>query len=141
NLVRLTIGAASLYDGADGKDDRVLSIVHHKTADDVEKVLQIIHVVTREKIYTVVGSGGDRDRSKRPLMAEAALKYSDLAIFTSDNPRSEKPSAILKDMTNTLSKDHFEVIENREKAIQRAIQLAETGDVVLIAGKGHETYQ
>jgi len=140
--------ALESMNGVDGRFERVdigqdyaVIVDYAHTPDSLENVLQTIEQIDEGNIYTVVGSGGDRDRTKRPLMAKAALRYSDLAIFTSDNPRSEKPSAILDDMTNDLANDHYEVVENREKAIQRAIQLAKSGDVVLIAGKGHETYQ
>ena len=88
-----------------------------------------------------MGTGGDRDRTKRPLMAKVALDFADKAIFTSDNPRTEDPALILKDMVRDIQGDHFEVIENREKAIHHAISMAEPQDVILIAGKGHETYQ
>ena len=74
-------------------------------------------------------------------MAKVATKYSDLAVFTSDNPRTEEPAAILKDMTDGLMDSNYKVIENRKEAIQYAINQADTGDIVLIAGKGHETYQ
>src|SRR5699024_10809389 len=80
-------------------------------------------------------------RSKRPKMAEISLKYADNAIFTSDNPRTEDPADILSDMTDGLSETHFEVINDRRQAISQAIQYATEKDVVLIAGKGHETYQ
>src|SRR5699024_9624081 len=84
---------------------------------------------------------GDRDKTKRPLMASIALKYADEAIFTSDNPRTEDPQAILDDMTEGLDGTHYTVIENRKDAIFHSINLAEIGDIVLIAGKGHETYE
>lgn len=111
------------------------------TPDSLENVLQTIKEFAEQKIYVVVGTGGDRDRTKRPLMAQVAAKYSDLAIFTSDNPRSENPNAILRDMTSGLTYTNYKVIENRKEAIDDAIGLAKDGDIVLIAGKGHETYQ
>lgn len=111
------------------------------TPDSLENVLETIKEFAKQKIFTVVGTGGDRDRKKRPLMAKVATKYSDLAVFTSDNPRTEEPAAILKDMTDGLMDSNYRVIENRKEAIQYAINQADTGDIVLIAGKGHETYQ
>ncbi|MFD2044009.1 UDP-N-acetylmuramoyl-L-alanyl-D-glutamate--2,6-diaminopimelate ligase [Ornithinibacillus salinisoli] len=113
------------------------------TPDSLENVLQTIKGIAEKTIYVVVGCGGDRDKSKRPLMAQIALKYADHAIFTSDNPRTEDPTVILQDMTDGLTKDqnNYEVITDRKKAIQQAINLAEEKDVILIAGKGHETYQ
>jgi UDP-N-acetylmuramoyl-L-alanyl-D-glutamate--2,6-diaminopimelate ligase len=89
----------------------------------------------------VVGCGGDRDRTKRPLMARIACDYADDAIFTSDNPRSEDPFAILNEMETGVSGRKYKVIENRKQAIYEAINQAEKNDIILIAGKGHETYQ
>src|SRR5690625_817156 len=123
-----------------GQDFAVIVDYAH-TPDSLKNVLQTVQQFAEGKIFVVVGSGGDRDRTKRPLMAEVALMYSDWTIFTSDNPRTEDPQAILNNMTENVSKTHYEVIENRRNAIEKAIQLATTGDVVLIAGKGHETYQ
>lgn len=134
--------------GIDGRFERVnagqdfaVIVDYAHTPDSLENVLQTIQDFAKRKIYTVVGSGGDRDRSKRPLMAKAALQYSDWAIFTSDNPRTEKPEEILKDMTKDLTDSHFQVIENRKAAIEQAVTLADKDDIILIAGKGHETYQ
>src|SRR5690625_419874 len=97
----------------------------------------------KQKIYVVVGCGGDRDQTKRPLMAQIAAKYADQAIFTSDNPRTEDPDKIVGDMTAGLNEDvhNYKVIMDRSKAITDAINMAEKDDVILIAGKGHETYQ
>jgi len=134
--------------GVDGRFERVdcgqdfaVIVDYAHTPDSLKNVLATIKEFAKKKVYVVVGSGGDRDRTKRPLMAQAALDYSDWAIFTSDNPRTEDPMQILRDMTEGIKGDHYEVIENRREAIFRAIELAETSDVVLIAGKGHETYQ
>ncbi|MGY0692293.1 UDP-N-acetylmuramoyl-L-alanyl-D-glutamate--2,6-diaminopimelate ligase [Virgibacillus sp. FSP13] len=111
------------------------------TPDSLENVLQTIKGFAKQNVYVVVGCGGDRDKTKRPLMAEIALKYADRAIFTSDNPRTEDAQSILDDMTDGLEEDHFDVITNRKEAIIHAIELAKADDIVLIAGKGHETYQ
>lgn len=111
------------------------------TPDSLENVLETIKEFAKKKVYVVVGCGGDRDRTKRPLMADVALKYADLAIFTTDNPRTEDPEAILADMTNDLRQSNYEVIIDRKQAIYKAVNLATTEDVILIAGKGHETYQ
>jgi UDP-N-acetylmuramoyl-L-alanyl-D-glutamate--2,6-diaminopimelate ligase len=96
-----------------------------------------------KRIITVFGCGGDRDRSKRPLMGMAAAELSDYVVLTSDNPRSEDPLAIMADAMVGVSKfDTPHVAEpDRERAIRKAIELAEPGDVVILAGKGHETYQ
>ena len=91
-----------------------------------------------------MGCGGDRDKTKRPIMAEAACEHSDKAIFTSDNPRSEDPVQIIKDMEEGLpaaAKRKYISIVDRKEAIKTAISLAKPEDIVLIAGKGHEKYQ
>lgn len=96
------------------------------------------------RVITVVGAGGDRDKGKRPLMAKEAAKGSELVILTSDNPRSEEPDAIIQDMVAGLTKSDLErtlCITDRMQAIKTATQLAQKGDVILIAGKGHEDYQ
>jgi UDP-N-acetylmuramoyl-L-alanyl-D-glutamate--2,6-diaminopimelate ligase len=104
----------------------------------LEKVLMAIQ---GKRIITVFGCGGDRDRTKRPVMGEIATRLSDEVILTSDNPRTEDPIAILEEIKSGITRSNFETIPDRKMAIEKAIQLARTGDVVLIAGKGHEDYQ
>lgn len=116
------------------------------TPDALLNVLQTIHGLKRpeQKIITVIGCGGDRDKGKRPLMAEIAFKNSDTVIFTSDNPRTEQPDQIIDDMMAGVPPGRTrEVIRNtsRAAAIQTACALLQPGDIVLVAGKGHETYQ
>lgn len=111
------------------------------TPDSLENVLRTIQQFSKGHIYLVVGCGGDRDRSKRPQMANIGLTYADHVIFTSDNPRTEDPDDILSDMTRNLKERHYDVIEDRRTAIFQAIQYANENDVVLIAGKGHEAFQ
>lgn len=113
------------------------------TPDSLENVLQTSREFAERKVYVVVGCGGDRDRTKRPLMADVAVKYADHALFTSDNPRTEDPVQILDDMTSHLTEEvaTFEVIVDRTEAIKHAVKLAQKDDIILIAGKGHETYQ
>ncbi|GAB3793553.1 UDP-N-acetylmuramoyl-L-alanyl-D-glutamate--2,6-diaminopimelate ligase [Virgibacillus kimchii] len=113
------------------------------TPDSLENVLQTVKEFADKKVFVIVGCGGDRDRTKRPLMAGVALKYANHAIFTSDNPRTEDPQAILDDMTAEIqnTSESYEVIPDRKKAIHHAVQIAEEDDIILIAGKGHETYQ
>ena len=97
-----------------------------------------------EKVITVVGCGGNRDKEKRPIMAKIACDLSDKVILTSDNPRFEDPMDILKDMQEGVSPSNFRktlTIEDRKEAIKTASILAEPGDIILVAGKGHETYQ
>jgi len=111
------------------------------TPASLENVLQTIKRFAKGYIYVVVGCGGDRDITKRPLMANVALQYANHAIFTSDNPRTEDPEKIIRDMTSSLTDRHYEIIQDRKQAIYRAVDLAEDDDIILIAGKGHETYQ
>jgi len=94
-----------------------------------------------KRLITVFGCGGDRDRTKRPQMGKAAASVSDLCIVTSDNPRSESPSEIIKDIEKGMVGKRYEAIPDRMQAIQTAVNISEDGDVILIAGKGHETYQ
>jgi UDP-N-acetylmuramoyl-L-alanyl-D-glutamate--2,6-diaminopimelate ligase len=149
-----TLQVLSALDGAEGRFDyivshneRIIGIVDYAhTPDALINVLATIKKLRRghEQIITVVGCGGDRDKTKRPLMAEVACEHSDKVIFTSDNPRSEDPQAILADMQATLgsaAKRKSVAIADRKEAIKTAVQLAQTEDIVLVAGKGHEKYQ
>jgi UDP-N-acetylmuramoyl-L-alanyl-D-glutamate--2,6-diaminopimelate ligase len=106
-------------------------------------VIQTARGLTKNRVITLFGCGGDRDRSKRPLMGMAAAELSDYVVLTSDNPRSEDPLAILNDASVGVGRfDTPHVAEpDRGTAIRIALQEAQPGDVVLIAGKGHETYQ
>lgn len=98
---------------------------------------------TTGRLLTVFGCGGDRDKGKRPLMGATAAKYSDFLVVTSDNPRTEEPDAIIRDILAGLrdTGTPYEVVENRTQAIRFAMKNARPGDIVLLAGKGHETYQ
>jgi UDP-N-acetylmuramoyl-L-alanyl-D-glutamate--2,6-diaminopimelate ligase len=116
------------------------------TPDALKNVLDTIgEIRTRnEKLITVVGAGGDRDRTKRPVMANICATKSDLVILTSDNPRSEDPEAIIEEMKQGIEADRKRIvmtIVNRKEAIRTACLLAQTGDIILVAGKGHEKYQ
>jgi len=113
------------------------------TPDSLQKALQTVREFASARVITVVGCGGDRDTSKRPLMAQVALTHSDVAIYTSDNPRTEDPERILDDMEAGVvrSTNPYVRITDRKTAIAHAIDMAADGDVVLIAGKGHEDYQ
>jgi UDP-N-acetylmuramoyl-L-alanyl-D-glutamate--2,6-diaminopimelate ligase len=123
-----------------GQDFSVIVDYAH-TPDSLENVLKTIETITKEKVIVVVGCGGDRDKTKRPIMAETACEYGDQVVFTSDNPRNEDPEVIIEDMTTGLTYSNYTVIVDRQEAINHAVSLAGKGDVVLIAGKGHETYQ
>ena len=116
------------------------------TPDAVDNVIQTIREIKKEgaKLITVVGCGGNRDKGKRPMMAQIAKRGSEQLILTSDNPRDEEPMDILKDMTDGLTEEELRstlVIEDRAAAIQTACTLAQKDDVILVAGKGHEDYQ
>jgi UDP-N-acetylmuramoyl-L-alanyl-D-glutamate--2,6-diaminopimelate ligase len=141
--------------GAEGRFDYVnhatkagcIGIIDYAhTPDALEKVLDTIEKLKKKhsKVITVTGCGGDRDKTKRPVMAQVAAKASDQLILTSDNPRTEDPARILRDMEAGLDAALLQktlVIQDREQAIKTAARLAGPGDVVLVAGKGHEKYQ
>jgi UDP-N-acetylmuramoyl-L-alanyl-D-glutamate--2,6-diaminopimelate ligase len=110
------------------------------TPDALERALVAIRPFVRGRLILVFGAGGDRDRGKRPEMGKAAEQGADVVIVTSDNPRTEDPERILDDIEAGMAGDH-ERIENRRDAIARALEEAQPGDVILLAGKGHETYQ
>ncbi len=128
-------------------DTGVTAIVDYAhTPDALKNVLETINDIRtdNEKLITVVGCGGDRDKTKRPKMAHIASQLSNQAIFTSDNPRTENPETILSEMEEGVSPENYKktlTILDRRQAIKTACKFSETGDIVLIAGKGHETYQ
>ena len=117
------------------------------TDDGLMNVGTTLKKITENRVITLFGAGGDRDNKKRPKMAKAAAKFSDYIILTSDNPRTEDPMAILKEVETGLTeigfpKEKYVIIEDREQAIKYAVQeIIKEGDSLLIAGKGHETYQ
>lgn len=111
------------------------------TPDGLENVVRTARSFTKGKLITVFGCGGDRDRGKRPLMAEAASQWSDFVIVTSDNPRTEDPDEIIKEVLAGISGVDHVALRDRREAIWSACRMAKTGDTILIAGKGHETYQ
>lgn len=116
------------------------------TPDALQKVLETINEIKNDQqnIITIVGCGGDRDKAKRPKMAQIAVKQSDRVIFTSDNPRSENPEQIIRDMENGIQPQESVKtlsISNRKDAIKTAVATAQEGDIILVAGKGHENYQ
>ncbi len=146
--------ALSNLDTAEGRFDhyispkeRIVGIVDYAhTPDALKKVLSTITAIRggNEKLITIVGCGGDRDKAKRPVMARIAAELSDQVVLTSDNPRSEKPDAILADMQAGITPDLARkvlTIENRKEAIRTASAMAQTNDIILLAGKGHEKYQ
>ncbi|WP_445713559.1 UDP-N-acetylmuramoyl-L-alanyl-D-glutamate--2,6-diaminopimelate ligase [Flavobacterium sp.] len=128
-------------------DLKITAIVDYAhTPDALENVLKTIEDIRtkNEQLITVVGCGGDRDKTKRPIMANIASSLSDKAIFTSDNPRTENPETIIEEMEKGVEPQNFKKtvsILDRKQAIKTACQLANPNDIILIAGKGHETYQ
>lgn len=140
-------GAQGRFETYMSEHDKVLGIVDYAhTPDALINVLATINQlrIDGQQLITVVGCGGDRDKSKRPLMAEAACEHSDKTILTADNPRSEDPEAILNDMESGLGAAHRRKvlrITDRKEAIKTACALAKANDIILVAGKGHETYQ
>jgi UDP-N-acetylmuramoyl-L-alanyl-D-glutamate--2,6-diaminopimelate ligase len=138
-------------EGIPGRFEKVCSshdfsvvVDYAHTPDGLENILQTGRELTENRLITVFGCGGDRDRGKRPLMGEIAARYSDFCVVTSDNPRSEEPEDIIAEIVPGLEKvphSRYAIIADRSEAIRQAIHLARPGDLVIIAGKGHETYQ
>ena len=122
-------------------NNSLIIVDYAHTPDAVYNVIDCVREYTKGKIYTIVGCGGDRETTKRPLMAKCATDLSDEVIITSDNPRSEDPFAIIKDMTDGLENKNYMIIENRVEAIHKGIDMLKDNDVLLILGKGHEDYQ
>ncbi|MDX2033026.1 MAG: UDP-N-acetylmuramoyl-L-alanyl-D-glutamate--2,6-diaminopimelate ligase [Blastocatellia bacterium] len=150
--IRESNGAAGRFERVSASEDDVTVIVDYAhTPDALANVMRIVRDAqgrdslgnAKGRLLTLMGCGGDRDRSKRPLMGEEAARASDWVIATSDNPRSEDPIRILNDIRVGLDRvgKHYEMIVDRREAIFRAVVNALPGDVVLLAGKGHETYQ
>lgn len=143
----------SALTGAEGRFDYQVSVSgiigivdYAHTPDAVENVLTTIRQLRKgnESIITVVGCGGDRDKTKRPVMAKIAVQYSNKVILTSDNPRTEDPAEILQDMQRGLEAADarkYLTVSDRKEAIKTAVSLANAGDIILVAGKGHEKYQ
>jgi len=137
---------AGRFDSIRSTDGKMAIVDYAHTPDALKNVLMAISEIRsgNEKVITVVGAGGDRDKTKRPEMAREALQGSDIVILTSDNPRTEDPEAIIKDMEAGIDKSSANKvlsITNRKEAIRTALNLAQTGDIILVAGKGHENYQ
>ena len=150
DLIKQSLEAIAGVDGRvevinEGQPFAVIVDYAH-TPDGLENVLRTISEFAEGRILTVFGCGGDRDRTKRPIMGAVAAKYSDFVFVTSDNPRTEDPQSILQDIEVGLTNQQvpssvYTLVEDRREAIHKAVEMASPGDVVLIAGKGHETYQ
>jgi UDP-N-acetylmuramoyl-L-alanyl-D-glutamate--2,6-diaminopimelate ligase len=137
------ITVAGRFQPVERGQDFVCIVDYAHTPDGMIKVLNAARATNPSRIITVFGCGGDRDPSKRPIMGEIAARESDHVIITDDNPRTEDPENIVQDILKGIDapKDKYEVIHDRYQAIQRAVEIAKPGDLVLIAGKGHETTQ
>lgn len=134
-------------DSPSGRMDKIMYgnnaiiIDYAHTPDAVENVLLTVKELNPNHLYVIVGCGGDRDKKKRPIMGEIAVDNADQVIFTSDNPRTEDPNEIIKNIVQKLDKKNYEIEVNRENAIIRGIQLLKENDILMILGKGHENYQ
>jgi UDP-N-acetylmuramoyl-L-alanyl-D-glutamate--2,6-diaminopimelate ligase len=137
-------GVAGRFEQVDCGQDFTVIVDYAHTPDGLENILKTGRDILENRLITVFGCGGDRDRKKRPMMGRIAAQYSDFCIVTSDNPRSEEPEAILDDIIpgiKEIENSHYAKILDRREAIHQAICLAKKGDLIIIAGKGHETYQ
>ena len=143
NSLKNTGGVAGRFEAISNDNGISVIVDYAHTPDALENVIKTAREFVKNRIITVFGCGGDRDTTKRPLMGEIAQKLSDICIVTSDNPRTEEPKLIINDILKGLdeSKENYKVVIDRKEAIKEAIEIAQEGDVVLIAGKGHENYQ
>lgn len=143
NALEDTAGIPGRFETVNEGQDFGVIVDYAHTPDGLHNILRTAREITKGRVITVFGCGGDRDRSKRPLMGEAAAVHSDFCIITSDNPRSEVPHGIIEDILPGVQKitSDYRIIENRRDAIREAIRMARRGDTVIIAGKGHEDYQ
>ena len=125
-----------------GKDFSVICDYAH-TPDAIENILSSVKEYTEGRLICLFGCGGNRDKTKRPKMAQAAAKYADFLMITSDNPRDEEPQAIVDDILTGLQGTDvpYQVVLDRKEAILESMRLAKKGDVIVLAGKGHEDYQ
>ena len=137
-------GVAGRFEQVDCGQDYTVIVDYAHTPDGLENILTAAREIAKNKIITVFGCGGGRDRGKRPLMGGIAAKHSDFTIITTDNPRHEEPESIIAEIMpgmGNIADSSFMVIIDRYEAIRQAVKLAEKNDMVIIAGKGHETYQ
>ncbi|MGN1323937.1 MAG: UDP-N-acetylmuramoyl-L-alanyl-D-glutamate--2,6-diaminopimelate ligase [Bacilli bacterium] len=122
-------------------NSNVIVVDYAHTPDAVLNILKSVLEYREGKVYTIIGCGGDRDRTKRPIMGDIATTYSDYVIFTNDNPRCEDEKQIMDDIVCNLDRNNYEIIYDRKLAIEKGISLLKEKDILLILGKGHEDYQ
>lgn len=122
-------------------NDNLIIIDYAHTPDAVSKIISNVKELSPNKIYTIIGCGGNRDKTKRKIMGKIATELSDFVIFTNDNPRYENPDDIIKDILKDVNKTNYEILKNRKKAIKKGIQKLKENDILLVLGKGHEEYQ
>jgi len=139
--VRDVMPVEGRFEKVDAGQDFLCIVDYAHTEDALKKLIEEARLITYGRIITVFGCGGDRDKTKRHVMGMIATELSDIAIITSDNPRTEEPSEIIKDILRGVRKNNYTVEPDRAKAIEMAVSLAKAEDTVLIAGKGHEDYQ
>lgn len=134
-------GAPGRFEPVKIDADFTVIVDYAHTGDALENILKSVNEIKTKRVITVFGCGGDRDREKRPVMGRIAETLSDLAVVTSDNPRTENPEEIIKEITAGLQKDNHIIEIDRAKAIEIAVQNAQKDDIIVVAGKGHENYQ
>ena len=127
----------------DNKLGLTIMIDYAHTPESLEKILSSVKIYTKGRVISVFGCGGERDKIKRPMMGEVSGRVADYTIITSDNPRTEDPTSIVKDIENGIKNTNgkYECIVDRVEAIKKAISMANKRDIIVLAGKGHEQYQ
>lgn len=139
--VRNTRPVDGRFENVDEGQNFLCIVDYAHTDDALKKLIQAARPLTAGRVITVFGCGGNRDRTKRPLMGAVASEFSDCVVVTSDNPRYEEPLEIIKDILKGIRKNNYTVQPDRAEAIKEAVSMAEEGDILLVAGKGHEDYQ
>lgn len=140
--------AMEKFDSVPGRLERIdtnrgfsVFVDYAHTEDALKNVIAALREIVKERIILVFGCGGERDRTKRPKMGRIVSELADYAVITDDNPRSEDPCGIISDIEKGINKNNYSIVPDRREAIKKSLQLAQAGDVVLVAGKGHENYQ
>ena len=127
----------------DNKKEIPIMIDYAHSPESLQNILSAVKSYTRGKVISVFGCGGDRDKGKRPVMGEISGRIADFTFITTDNPRTENPEQIIKDIEDGIkkSKGNYKIVVDRTEAIKEAIKMANKIDIIVLAGKGHETYQ